>query len=191
MKIINILNITEKELLIVYETEAEQWATYLHSIFTGPISEAGICCFDVTKASSWRDEFLSLAQYTCKLLILSKGMLEDLCQMQRFFLARVLSPAAHVVVLLCGVESLTPLLDMVPLNGDECLQMSSEQDAQEYLSAVTEIVKKGNKNVSILTFLTQKVHRIPDDKAVILSFLILINDHHTIKEPMIIQEPMR
>ncbi|KAM9335586.1 B-cell scaffold protein with ankyrin repeats-like [Symphorus nematophorus] len=143
---------TAKELLIIYETEAEQWATYLHSVFTGPISEAGICLYNIATASSWRDDFLRLAQYTCKLLILSKGMLEGLCQMRRFFLARVLSPAAHVVVLLCGVESLTPLLELVPLNGDECLQISSEQDAQEYLSAVTDIVKKASAaNVNPLT----------------------------------------
>uniref|UniRef100_A0A3B4TSY4 B cell scaffold protein with ankyrin repeats 1 n=1 Tax=Seriola dumerili TaxID=41447 RepID=A0A3B4TSY4_SERDU len=107
------------ELLIIYETEAEQWATYLKTVFTGPISEAGICCYDIATVSSRRDDFLRLAQYNCKLLILSKGMLEGLCQMWRFFLARVLSPAANVVVLLCGVESLTPLLERVPLNGDE------------------------------------------------------------------------
>lgn len=132
-----------EELLIIYETEAEQWATYLQSVFTGPISKDGICCYDIATVSSKRDNFLRLARYTCKLLILSKGMLEGLCQMQRFLLARVLNPAAHVVVLLCGVESLNPLLELVPLNGDECLLISSEQDAHEYLSTVTDIVRKG------------------------------------------------
>ncbi|XP_068444432.1 B-cell scaffold protein with ankyrin repeats-like [Clinocottus analis] len=131
------------ELLIIYEKEAEQWATYLHSAFTGPISEAGICRYDIATVSSRQEDFLRLVQYTCKLLILSKGMLEGLCQKRRFFLARVLRPAAHVVVLLCGVESLTPLLEMVPLNGDECLLVSSEQDAHEYLATVTDIVGKG------------------------------------------------
>lgn len=132
-----------EELLIIYETEAEQWATYLQSVFTGPISKDGICCYDIATVSSKRDDFLRLAGYGCKLLILTKGMMEGLCQMQRFFLARVLSPSAHVVVLLCGVESLTPLLELVPLNEDECLQISSEQDAHEYLSTVTDIVRKG------------------------------------------------
>lgn len=77
--------------------------------------------------------------------------------MRRFFLARVLSPAARVVVLLCGVDSLTPLLELVPLNGDECLQISSEQDAPEYLSAVTDIVRKGMVSVkhSLLTHQNQ------------------------------------
>ncbi|XP_049424680.1 B-cell scaffold protein with ankyrin repeats-like isoform X1 [Epinephelus fuscoguttatus] len=134
---------TAEELLIIYETEAEQWATYLRTVFTGPISEAGICCYDIAVVSSPQDDFLRLAQYTCKLLILSKGMLEGLCQKWRFFLSRVLRPAAHVVVLLCGVDSLSPLLELVPLNGGECLQISSEQDAHEYLTAVTDIVRKG------------------------------------------------
>ncbi|XP_026209360.1 B-cell scaffold protein with ankyrin repeats [Anabas testudineus] len=134
---------SDKELLIIYETEAQQWATYLQSIFAGPISKSGICCYDIAAVSSRRDDFLRLAQYSCKLLILSKGIIEGLCQMQRFFLARVLSPAAHVVVLLCGVESLTPLLELVPLDGDKCLQISSEHDPHEYLSTVTDIVRKG------------------------------------------------
>uniref|UniRef100_A0A3B4H5I5 DBB domain-containing protein n=1 Tax=Pundamilia nyererei TaxID=303518 RepID=A0A3B4H5I5_9CICH len=104
------------------------------SVFTGPISEAGICCYDIAAATSPKGDFLRLVQYTCKLLILSKGLLEGLCPTKRFFLGRVLSPAAHVVVLLCGVESLNPLLELVPLNGEECTQISSEQDASEYLS---------------------------------------------------------
>ncbi|KAJ4948325.1 hypothetical protein JOQ06_019861 [Pogonophryne albipinna] len=133
-----------EQLLIIYECEAQQWATYLRSLFTGSLSEASICSFDIATVSSRQDDFLRLSQYSCKLLILSKGMLEGLCPKRRFFLARVLCPATAVVVLLCGVESLAPLLEQVPLNGDDCLQVSSEQDAHEYLSAVTDIVKKAS-----------------------------------------------
>ncbi|XP_071383300.1 B-cell scaffold protein with ankyrin repeats-like, partial [Centroberyx affinis] len=132
-----------EDLLIIYESEAEQWAKYLRSNFTGHIPEGGIFCYDIATVSSRRDDFLRLAKYKCKLLILSKGMLEGLCQLWRFFLARVLSPAGRVVVLLCGVDSLAPLLEVVPLNGDQCLLISSEQDVHEYLSTVTDIVRKG------------------------------------------------
>lgn len=145
-----------QELLIIYEREAEQWAAYLHSVFAGPISEAGICRYEIATVSSRRDDFLRLTQYTCKLLILSKGMLEGLCQLRRFFLARVLTPAARVVVLLCGVDSLTRLLDLVPVDGNECLLISSEQDAQEYLSTVVDIVRRGMawlQNVVVWPFL--------------------------------------
>ncbi|XP_032437895.1 B-cell scaffold protein with ankyrin repeats-like isoform X2 [Xiphophorus hellerii] len=132
---------TEK-LLIIYETEAKQWATYLQSAFTGQIPEDGICCYDVNTPSR-KDDFVRLSHYACKLLILSKGMLEGLHHMRRFFLSRVLSPAACVVVLLCGVDSLTPLLDRVPINGGECLQISCKQDAPEYVSNVMDIIQKG------------------------------------------------
>ncbi|XP_075999952.1 B-cell scaffold protein with ankyrin repeats-like isoform X2 [Genypterus blacodes] len=132
-----------EDLLIIYEAEAEQWATYLHSVFTGPIPDAGICCYDITTVSTRLDDFLRLAKFKCKLLILSKGMVECLCQLRRFFLSRVLYPAAHVVVLLCGVESLAPLLQLIPLNSDECLQISSTQEPDEYLPAVIDIVRRG------------------------------------------------
>ncbi|XP_038130731.1 B-cell scaffold protein with ankyrin repeats-like [Cyprinodon tularosa] len=136
------MNCREK-LLIIYETEAKQWATFLQSVFTGQIPADEICCYDIAMASSRKDDFSRLSRYACKLLILSKGMLEGLHQMRRFFLSRVLSPAACVVVLLCGVDSLTPLLDRVPINSDECLQISSEQDPPEYVGSVIKIIKKG------------------------------------------------
>uniref|UniRef100_A0A3Q2E8K0 DBB domain-containing protein n=1 Tax=Cyprinodon variegatus TaxID=28743 RepID=A0A3Q2E8K0_CYPVA len=137
-----------KKLLIIYETEAKQWATFLQSVFTGQIPADEICCYDIAMASSRKDDFSRLSRYACKLLILSKGMLEGLHQMRRFFLSRVLSPAACVVVLLCGVDSLTPLLDRVPINSDECLQISSEQDPPEYVGSVIKIIKKGSYNPS-------------------------------------------
>lgn len=50
-----------------------------------------------------------------------------------------------MVILLCGVESVDPLLELVPLKGESCLQISSEQEPQEYCSAVTEIVHRGEE----------------------------------------------
>ncbi|XP_035280757.1 B-cell scaffold protein with ankyrin repeats-like isoform X2 [Anguilla anguilla] len=149
------MNSTE-DLLIIYETDAEQWASYLRSVLVGPVPEGGVCCYDIATVSSRREDFLSLVRYRCKLLVLSKGMLEGLCQMRRFFLARVLRPAGSVVVLLCGVESVTPLLQMVPLE-EGCLEISSEQDAQEYLSIVTEIVQRGPQTVTDVGALTTRV----------------------------------
>lgn len=103
----------------------------------------GICCYNIAMVSSRRDNFLELNSYKCKLLILSRGMLKGMCQLYRFFLAHVLKPEACVVVLLCGVESLEPLLELIPLKGEECLQISSEQDANEYCSAVLDIIRRG------------------------------------------------
>lgn len=50
-----------------------------------------------------------------------------------------------MVILLCGVESLDPLLELVPVKGESCLQISSEQEPQEYCSAVAEIVHRGEE----------------------------------------------
>jgi len=136
-----------EDLLIIYEAEAEQWASYLRFQLTGPIPETGICCYDIAMVTSRQDDFLRLGKYKCKLLILSRGMLEGLCQLRRFFLARVLRPETRVVILLCGVESLDPLLELVPVKGEKCLQISSEQDPQDYRLAVAEIVHRGEVKV--------------------------------------------
>lgn len=133
---------TEGDLLIIYETEAEEWASYLGSIFTGSIAETSICRYDITAVASKRYEHLQLAGYKCKLLILSRGVLGNLCPARRAFLTRVLQPASRVVVLLCGVETPAPLLDAVPLE-EGFLQISSEQDAQHYLAAVMKIIQRG------------------------------------------------
>lgn len=50
-----------------------------------------------------------------------------------------------MIILLCGVESLDPLLELVPLKGEDCLQISSEQDPQDYRLTVAEIVHKGEE----------------------------------------------
>lgn len=123
---------------------------YLRFHLAGPIPEAGICCYDIALVTSRRDDFLRLGGYKCKLLILSRGMLEGLCQLRRFFLARVLRPETSVVILLCGVESLDPLLELIPLKGEQCLQISSEQEPQDYRLAVAEIVHKGKKVWEVL-----------------------------------------
>ncbi|KAF4089322.1 hypothetical protein AMELA_G00065150 [Ameiurus melas] len=147
---------TGQELLIIFEQEAEQWASYMYSVLAGSVPETGIFCYNISMVSSRRDNFLELNGYKCKLLILSRGMLEGMCQLRRFFLARVLRPEACVVVLLCGVESLEHLLELIPLKGEECLQISSEQDAQEYRSAVLDIIRRGGQTSAVDTRITQE-----------------------------------
>ncbi|XP_048826157.1 B-cell scaffold protein with ankyrin repeats-like isoform X2 [Brienomyrus brachyistius] len=137
------MSVTEGDLLIIYETEAEEWASYLGSIFTGSIARTSICRYDIATVTSKRDEHLQPGpgDYKCKLLILSRGMLGNLNPARRSFLARMLHPANRVVVLLCGVETPAPLLKAVPLE-EGFLQVSSEQDTQDYLAAVTKIIQR-------------------------------------------------
>ncbi|XP_076144603.1 B-cell scaffold protein with ankyrin repeats-like isoform X1 [Alosa pseudoharengus] len=142
---------TAADLLIIYEAEAEQWASYMRSVLVGPVADEGICCYDIAAVTGRKsqEDFLCLVQYRCKLLILSRGLLEALCPLRRFFLARVLTPPSQVVVLLCGVPSLAPLLEQVPLQGDVYLQISSEQEAHEYTATVADIVRKGGQVTSM------------------------------------------
>nr|XP_015200546.1 PREDICTED: B-cell scaffold protein with ankyrin repeats [Lepisosteus oculatus]XP_015200547.1 PREDICTED: B-cell scaffold protein with ankyrin repeats [Lepisosteus oculatus] len=129
-----------QDLLIIFEDEAEQWATYLKSVFLKSTREENICFYNIGTVSIRKEEFLQLSQYKCKLLILTKGMLDGLCQIRKFFLARVLQPSKSVVILLCGVDSLSSLFDMVPI-GSDCFQISSDQDSKEYLTIVTQILQ--------------------------------------------------
>ncbi|XP_048092031.1 B-cell scaffold protein with ankyrin repeats-like [Alosa alosa] len=142
---------TAADLLIIYEAETEQWASYMRSVLVGPVADEGICCYDIATVTGRKsqEDFLCLVQYRCKLLILSRGLLEALCPLRRFFLARVLTPPSQVVVLLCGVPSLAPLLEQVPLQGDVYLQISSEQEAHEYTATVADIVRKGGQVTSM------------------------------------------
>ncbi|XP_017568090.1 B-cell scaffold protein with ankyrin repeats [Pygocentrus nattereri] len=186
---------TSADLLIIYESEAEQWASYLRSLLADSIPEAGICCYDIAMVTGRRDTFLELSGYKCKLLILSRGMLEGLCQLRRFFLARVLRPEARVVVLLCGVDSLMPLLELVPLKGEQCLQISSEQDAQEYRSAVAEIVRRGEQTSDMRPAQELKPERkLPAGASQAKSPLLLLPSRVPCENPgevfLLLQEPV-
>ncbi|XP_043101877.1 B-cell scaffold protein with ankyrin repeats-like isoform X2 [Puntigrus tetrazona] len=167
---------TSKDLLIIYEAEAEQWASYLRFHLVGPIPEAGICCYDIALVTSRRDDFLRLGGYKCKLLILSRGMLEGLCQLRRFFLARVLRPETSVVILMCGVESLDPLLELLPLKGEQCLQISCEQEPQDYRLAIAEIVHKGGQASAAdgITFQELKIQKKLSSGALVTNQSLLV-----------------
>lgn len=65
-----------KELLVIYESEAEKWAAYLHSVFAGLLAEDGISHYDPGAASRHQDCVLQASGCTCKLLILTRGLLE-------------------------------------------------------------------------------------------------------------------
>ncbi|MBN3283148.1 BANK1 protein, partial [Polyodon spathula] len=154
------------DLVIIYEEEAEQWATYLKYVFLEKIKVQNMCCYDIGMASIKNEDFVKFSLYKCKLLILSKGMLDMMCQIRRFFLSRVLQPPQTVVILQCGVSSSGKLFELVPL-GSECLEISSEQDPKEYLATVTGIIYKGaqaasnfNARTAGLEFKIEKKHSV-------------------------------
>ncbi|XP_025934240.1 B-cell scaffold protein with ankyrin repeats isoform X1 [Apteryx rowi] len=138
-----------KDILVIYEQEAEEWALYLKTLFRHILNEEGILLYSLETSSVKHLELFSLSCYKCKLLILSCGLLKSLNQKRGYFLEQVLKPPDNVVILLCGVENSDILYDMLTLDGGS-KEISTDQEPEEYLSIVTGIIQSGkpqNKNL--------------------------------------------
>ncbi|XP_050800379.1 B-cell scaffold protein with ankyrin repeats isoform X3 [Gopherus flavomarginatus] len=130
-----------KDILVIYEEEAEEWALYLKSLFKHIVKEEGILLYNLETLSFQHLESHSLSCYRCKLLILSNGLLKCLDQKRRYFLVRVLEPPARVVILLCGVENSDVLHEILTLD-QRSQEISTDQDPEEYLSIVAGVIQQ-------------------------------------------------
>ncbi|XP_062430942.1 B-cell scaffold protein with ankyrin repeats [Rhea pennata] len=131
-----------KDILVIYEQEAEEWALYLKTIFGHILNEEGILLYSLETSSIKHLELFSLSCYKCKLLILSCGLLRSLNQKRGYFLEQLLKPPDNVVILLCGVENSDILYDILTLDGGS-KEISTDQEPEEYLSVVTGIIQSG------------------------------------------------
>ncbi|XP_074722927.1 B-cell scaffold protein with ankyrin repeats isoform X1 [Strix uralensis] len=131
-----------KDILVIYEQEAEEWALYLKSLFGHVVNEGGILLYNLKTSSFKHQELFSLPCYKCKLLILSCGLLNCLNQKRSYFLEQVLKPSNNVVILLCGVENSEILYEIVTLD-EGSKEISTDQEPEEYLSVVTGIIQPG------------------------------------------------
>ncbi|XP_030420473.1 B-cell scaffold protein with ankyrin repeats isoform X2 [Gopherus evgoodei] len=134
-----------KDILVIYEEEAEEWALYLKSLFKHIVKEEGILLYNLETLSFQHLESHSLSCYRCKLLILSNGLLKCLDQKRRYFLVRVLEPPARVVILLCGVENSDVLHEILTLD-QRSQEISTDQDPEEYLSIVAGVIQQDEPN---------------------------------------------
>lgn len=132
-----------KDILVIYEQEAEEWALYLKSLFGHIVNEEGILLYNLETLSFKRLELFSLSCYKCKLLILSYGLLKCLNRKRCCFLAHVLQPPDNVVILLCGVENSDMLYEILTLSG-RSREIFTDQEPEDYLSIVTGIIQAGN-----------------------------------------------
>ncbi|XP_053886835.1 B-cell scaffold protein with ankyrin repeats isoform X1 [Malaclemys terrapin pileata] len=130
-----------KDILVIYEEEAEEWALYLKSLFKHIIKEEGILLYNLETLSFQHLGSHSLSCYRCKLLILSNGLLKCLDQKRRYFLDRVLEPPGRVVILLCGVENSDVLHEILTLD-QRSQEISTDQDPEEYLSIVAGVIQQ-------------------------------------------------
>ncbi|KFZ64932.1 B-cell scaffold protein with ankyrin repeats, partial [Podiceps cristatus] len=138
-----------KDILVIYEQEAEEWALYLKSLFGHIVNEEGILLYNLQTSSFKHQELLSLPCYKCKLLILSCGLFNCLNRKRSYFLEQVLKPPDNVVILLCGVENSEILYEILTLDGGS-KEISTDQEPEEYLSVVTGIIQPGHQTSSDL-----------------------------------------
>ncbi|XP_030046610.1 B-cell scaffold protein with ankyrin repeats [Microcaecilia unicolor] len=132
-----------KDLLVIYETEAEEWASYLKDVFEQILEEERILLYNFDLLSCQHLESMCLSGYQCKFLILSEGLLANLTQEKREFLASLLHPPDRVVILLCGLENSEELYELVPMDrGSQ--EISTDQDPQDYLTIVTDVLQQGS-----------------------------------------------
>ncbi|KFO60590.1 B-cell scaffold protein with ankyrin repeats, partial [Corvus brachyrhynchos] len=136
-----------KDILVIYEQEAEEWALYLKSLFGLIVNEEGILLYDLENSSCKHQELLGLLSYKCKLLILSCGLLNCLNQKRSYFLEQVLKPPDNVVILLCGVENSEILYEILTLDG-ESKEISTDQKPEEYILVVKGIIQPDHQTIS-------------------------------------------
>ncbi|XP_069486805.1 B-cell scaffold protein with ankyrin repeats isoform X2 [Ambystoma mexicanum] len=127
------------DLLVIFEEEAEDWASYLRSIFENNLVKE-IRLYSLEDSSY--QHLPALACFRCKLLILSQRLLTDLDDMKISFLLHLLHPPDCVVILLCGVDDSDALYELVPI-GRVCHEIFTDQDPEHYLSVVRRVMHQG------------------------------------------------
>ncbi|XP_048469235.1 B-cell scaffold protein with ankyrin repeats-like [Rhincodon typus] len=130
---------SSRDLVILYEEEAEEWSAYLKQIFLDQLNPKSIHCYKVGCPNDLKIATPELAAYRCKLLVLTPGFLTALTIPKRIHLSKILQPSDEVVLLLCGVPNSDELYQLVSIPRGSC-ELSSDQDAQDYQSAVISIL---------------------------------------------------
>ncbi|XP_068869357.1 B-cell scaffold protein with ankyrin repeats isoform X5 [Aphelocoma coerulescens] len=159
-----------KDILVIYEQEAEEWALYLKSLFGLIVNEEGILLYDLENSSFKHQELLGLPSYKCKLLILSCGLLNCLNQKRSYFLEQVLKPPDNVVILLCGVENSEILYEILTLDGGS-KEISTDQKPEEYILVVKGIIQPD-----------KSLDENPGDSVSYIYEAVLAEDHQTISD---------
>lgn len=141
-----------KDILLIHEEDAEEWALYLQEIFIHIVEREAILLYPLWSFSSSHLELLNLNAYKCKLLILSNSLLKDLTPKKCQFLEKILDSPESVVTLLCGMESSRPLFQLLCIPGSKW-EISTEQEPEDYISVVRQILYRGrNDKLSLLVF---------------------------------------
>ncbi|XP_031324564.2 B-cell scaffold protein with ankyrin repeats isoform X3 [Camelus dromedarius] len=147
-----------KDIIMVYEEDAEEWALYLREVFLCVVKREAILLHRLENYSPPDLELLNLNSYKCKLLILSNSLLENLTPTKCQFLENILLSPESVVTLLCGVKSSDQLYKLLNISGSRW-EISTEQEPEDYISVIESVIFRGSDDyfeVNISTDLTVK-----------------------------------
>ncbi|XP_058150898.1 B-cell scaffold protein with ankyrin repeats isoform X2 [Dasypus novemcinctus] len=134
-----------RDILVVYEEDAEEWALYLREVFLHVVKWEAILLHRLENSSLQHLELLSLNSYKCKLVILSDSLLQDLTTKKCQFLENVLYSPESVITLLCGVKSSDQLYQLLNISGGKW-EISTEQDPEDYISVIKSVLFRDSED---------------------------------------------
>ncbi|XP_027709223.1 B-cell scaffold protein with ankyrin repeats [Vombatus ursinus] len=134
-----------KNLLMLYEEEAEEWAVYLRDVLLHVVEMEAMLLYSLTNSSDRHLDSLDLNSYKCKLLILSNSLLKGLTPRKCRFLDRLLRSPESVVILLCGVKSSDELYELLTVSRGS-REISTEQEPEDYISVIRSVIQRGSQN---------------------------------------------
>uniref|UniRef100_A0A8B9LNS4 DBB domain-containing protein n=1 Tax=Astyanax mexicanus TaxID=7994 RepID=A0A8B9LNS4_ASTMX len=131
------------EVLIVYTSETQDWATYLKLILetSNHFPQDSITLYNVDEERPWQEEDFSIFHSSrCTLLLLSLAFLDlyDEPEVQGIF-DTVLQPPWKVVAFMCGVSESDGLKNYFQ-HWDSWHKLDSEDDPSQYVSTVLEVL---------------------------------------------------
>ncbi|XP_035881869.1 B-cell scaffold protein with ankyrin repeats isoform X1 [Phyllostomus discolor] len=134
-----------KDIIIIYEEDAEEWALYLREVFSHIMKREAIRLHHLEDYPLRDLELLNVNSYKCKLLILSSSLLEDLTPNKCQFLEKVLHSPESVVILLCGVTSSDRFYKLLNISESKW-EISTEQGPEDYISVIESILFTGSED---------------------------------------------
>ncbi|XP_011884253.1 PREDICTED: B-cell scaffold protein with ankyrin repeats isoform X4 [Cercocebus atys] len=134
-----------KDIIMIYEEDAEEWALYLTEVFLHVVQREAILLYRLENFSFRHLELLNLTSYKCKLLILSNSLLKDLTPKKCQFLEKILHSPESVVTLLCGVMSSHQLYELLNISQSRW-EISTEQEPEDYISVIQSIIFKDSED---------------------------------------------
>ncbi|XP_011798599.1 PREDICTED: B-cell scaffold protein with ankyrin repeats isoform X1 [Colobus angolensis palliatus] len=134
-----------KDIIMIYEEDAEEWAVYLTEVFLHVVQREAILLYRLENFSFRHLELLNLTSYKCKLLILSNSLLKDLTPKKCQFLEKILHSPESVVTLLCGVMNSHQLYELLNISQSRW-EISTEQEPEDYISVIQSIIFKDSED---------------------------------------------